>query len=279
MKIATYNVNGIRARMDHLIHLLQTEKPCILGLQETKVADELFPAGQLAELGYHSICHGQPGHYGVALLSRQPFVRTMRGWPHDDDDAQRRLVCATIETPLGPLQCLCGYFPQGENRKHPRKFPAKRKFYKDLHDYLGDSRADAATGGHRLVMGDFNVAPTDADVGIGDHNSKRWLREGKCAFLPEEREWLQALQERDLTDPFVHLHDNAAKPFEQRIYSWFDYRSRGFDDTPRRGLRIDYHLVSRSLLPHCQAVRTLYAMRAMPRPSDHCPVILDLKTP
>lgn len=274
MKIATYNVNGMRARMEHLLHLLQTEQPDIVGLQETKVADELFPAAQLAELGYHSICHGQPGHYGVALLSRHPFAHTARGWPHDGAEAQRRMVRATMDTPLGPLQCFCGYFPQGQNRAHPHKFPAKRKFYRDLHEHLG-----AGGDGHRLVMGDFNVAPTDADVGIGDQNRKRWLREGKCAFLPEEREWLQALHEHDLTDPFVHLHDNAARPAAERIYSWFDYRSRGFDDTPRRGLRIDYHLVSRSLLPHCRAVRTLYAMRAMPRPSDHCPVILDLKTP
>ena len=144
------------------------------------------------------------------------------------------------------------------------KFPAKRKFYADLLHYLETSFDPAQP---LLVIGDMNVAPLDRDVGIGEVNAKRWLKTGKCCFLPEEREWLRALQDWGLQDSFRVLEPEA----DDR-YSWFDYRSRGFEQDPKRGLRIDLLLATAPLIECCREVGIAYDIRAMEKPSDHCPV-------
>ncbi|MEP4466065.1 MAG: exodeoxyribonuclease III, partial [Marinobacter alexandrii] len=105
------------------------------------------------------------------------------------------------------------------------------------------------------------------DIGIGADNAKRWLRTGKCSFLPEEREWLGQVEGRGYTDVFRHLH-----PDEADTFSWFDYRSKGFEREPRRGLRIDLIMASDSLLPKASEAGVSYDIRGMERPSDHCPV-------
>jgi len=155
-----------------------------------------------------------------------------------------------------------GYFPQGESRDHPTKFPAKEKFYADLQSYLDNElQKDSPV----LIMGDMNISPTDLDIGIGEESRKRWLRGGKCSFLPEEREWLGRLLEWGLVDTFRH-----ANPETQDRYSWFDYRSKGFDDN--RGLRIDLLLASQSLASRCKETGIDYDIRSMEKPSDHAPV-------
>ncbi|MCP4127012.1 MAG: exodeoxyribonuclease III, partial [Gammaproteobacteria bacterium] len=118
-----------------------------------------------------------------------------------------------------------------------------------------------------LVIGDMNIAPVDQDIGIGADNAKRWLRTGKCSFLPEEREWLTRLQEWGLKDTFRQHHPEVDDRF-----SWFDYRSRGFDREPRRGLRIDLILATANLSANCLDAGIAYDIRAMERPSDHCPI-------
>ena len=130
--------------------------------------------------------------------------------------------------------------------------------------YLDDLKQQP---GHVVVMGDMNISPTDKDIGIGPDNAKRWLRTGKCSFLPEEREWLGEVEKRGYTDVFRHLH-----PDETDTFSWFDYRSKGFEREPKRGLRIDLIMASDSLLPKARAAGVSYDIRAMERPSDHCPV-------
>src|SRR5690606_21212439 len=138
-------------------------------------------------LGYEVEYFGQKTHYGVALLSRYPFKKVIKGFPGDMTDAQRRFVGGIFETPLGEITVLNGYFPQGESRDHAVKFPAKRKFYADLLEYL---KVEGNPEKQIMVMGDMNISHQDLDIGIGDENRKRWLRTGKCSFLPEEREWL-----------------------------------------------------------------------------------------
>ena len=118
-----------------------------------------------------------------------------------------------------------------------------------------------------LIMGDMNVAPQDADVGIGEKNVKRWLRDGKCCFLPEERAWLKKLTDWGLQDTFRVCHADVADQ-----YSWFDYISRGFEREPKRGLRIDLILATDSLAARCQSAGIDQEIRAMSKPSDHCPV-------
>ena len=262
--LVSFNINGIRSRAHQLRAIAAQLDPDILGLQETKVADEDFPRAVVAELGYTAEIHGQKGHYGVALLGKQPPQAPTKGLPGDDAQAQRRLIAGTFALAEGtPLVVLNAYFPQGENRDHPVKFPAKQRFYADLLDCL---RTRFTPDQALVVMGDMNVAPDERDVGLGADNARRWLRTGKCCFLPEERAWLQALLDWGLYDSFRVLHPETV------AFSWFDYRSRGFERTPRRGLRIDLILVTAPLVARLRDAGIADHLRALEQPSDHCPV-------
>ncbi|WPM85851.1 exodeoxyribonuclease III [Apirhabdus apintestini] len=262
MKFISFNINGLRARPHQLAAIVEQHQPDVIGLQETKVHDDMFPLDIVAGLGYHVFYHGQKGHYGVALLTKAEPLMVQRGFPGDDADAQRRIIMAQVPSEFGPLTVINGYFPQGESRDHPTKFPAKSKFYQDLQQYLD---THLSCDKPVLIMGDMNISPTDSDIGIGEENRKRWLRTGKCSFLPEEREWMTRLLDWGLVDTFRSAH-----PEEQNRFSWFDYRSKGFDDN--RGLRIDLLLASRALAPHCVDTGIDYAIRGMEKPSDHAPI-------
>ncbi len=116
-----------------------------------------------------------------------------------------------------------------------------------------------------IVMGDINISPIDLDIGIGEANRKRWLQTGKCSFQPEEREWLQTLMDWGFVDTFRQLNPDVNDQF-----SWFDYRSRGFDDN--RGLRIDVILATPNLAKKCQEAGIDYELRGIEKPSDHAPI-------
>ncbi|MCB1869080.1 MAG: exodeoxyribonuclease III [Gammaproteobacteria bacterium] len=265
MKVVSFNTNGIRVRAHQLESLKQKYDPDIIGIQESKVQDEDFPVDMVEALGYKAHFFGQKTHYGVALLSKLEPLSVQRGYPTDMADAQRRLISAVYESESGErLTVINGYFPQGESRDHDIKFPAKRQFYDDLMNYLDSSFTPDK---NLLVMGDMNIAPVDLDIGIGEENTRRWLRTGKCSFLPEEREWMARLTSWGLEDTFRTLHPDVNDRF-----SWFDYRSRGFEGEPKRGLRIDLILATSNLNKLCRDVGIAYDIRAMERPSDHCPV-------
>lgn len=269
MKLISFNINGLRARPHQLAALIEAHQPDVIGLQETKVSDEQFPHADIEALGYHVHFHGQKGHYGVALLSRQPPLEIGKGFPDDGEDAQRRFIWGVYQDRQGqPVTVMNGYFPQGESRDHPLKFPAKQKFYADLQAFL---ESDFQPAQALVVMGDINISPEDCDIGIGEQNRTRWLRTGKCSFLPEEREWLARLKDWGLVDSFRHLHPQVNDRF-----SWFDYRSRGFEDEPRRGLRIDVILASQGLQGRLRNAGVDYDLRAMEKPSDHAPIWLEL---
>jgi len=267
MRIVSFNINGIRARLHQLEALRAQYDPDVIALQETKVEDAAFPLDAVRDLGYHVEIHGQKSHYGVAVLSKQPPTGVVRGLPGDADDAQRRLLTVRYPTALGALAVVDGYFPQGESRDHPVKFPAKRKFYADVAAYLASHFAPTEP---LVVLGDMNVAPLDLDVGIGVDNAKRWLRTGACSFLPEEREWLGVLTGWGLRDTY-----RVVSPEVGDRFSWFDYRSRGFEREPKRGLRIDLLLATPALAERLTGAGIAYDIRGMERPSDHCPVWAD----
>jgi len=264
VKILSFNVNGLRARLHQVKAVIDAYQPDVLALQETKVHDDQFPHQDIEAMGYQVRYFGQKGHYGVALLSREAPVAVQYGFEGDDEEAQRRVIVGRYAFGEQTVSVVNGYFPQGENRSHPVKFPAKEKFYGDMRQLLDryDAQQDAV-----LVVGDMNVAPLAEDIGIGPDNEKRWLAQGKSCFLPEERQWLQTLTDWGLEDSFRHCCPQVADRF-----SWFDYRSRGFEREPRRGLRIDLILASKPLISRCQSAGIDYDIRAMEKPSDHCPI-------
>lgn len=269
MKIVSFNINGLRARPHQIEALIEKHQPDVIGLQETKVDDPQFPAASIEALGYHVHYHGQKGHYGVALLSRLEPLELHKGFPGDELDAQRRFIWGRYSDGKGAeVVVMNGYFPQGENRDHPTKFPAKQRFYEDLQSLL---ESQFSPDQPLIVMGDLNISPQDCDIGIGEPNRKRWLQTGKCSFLPEERAWLERLKAWGLTDSFRALHPEVNDRF-----SWFDYRSRGFEDQPKRGLRIDLILASNALRERLSEADVDYALRGMDKPSDHAPIWLTL---
>jgi len=258
-------VNSVRIRIHQLKAVIDKYDPAIIGLQETKVNDPDFPIDEIQALGYDVAFHGQKTHYGVALLYRAHANNIIKGYRTDDIESQKRFISCSFTTKDGrSLTVINGYFPQGENRDHPTKFPYKKKFYADLNQHLNDLHDPDEL---LYVIGDVNIAPVDEDIGIGDANMKRWLRDGKTSFLPEERDWLTRLKEWGLTDVYRHHYPEVDDRF-----SWFDYRSRGFEREPRRGLRIDLILASNAALPLNRDSGIDYNIRAMDKPSDHCPI-------
>lgn len=268
MKIISFNINGVRARIPQLSELINKHNPDIIGLQEIKVHNEAFPHDDIEALGYKAFTHGQKAHYGVALLVKQDIIQYVTnvryGFPSDDENHQKRMIMITVKHPESSeeVTILNGYFPQGDNISHEIKFPYKRQFYKDLMQYLDEYHSNDEK---LVVMGDINISPTDLDIGIGEQNRKRWLKTGKCSFQPEEREWLTKLLDWGFNDTFRELN-----PSESQKYSWFDYRSRGFDDN--RGLRIDVILATANLMVKCTESDVDYELRALEKPSDHAPI-------
>lgn len=264
MKAISFNVNSIRSRLHQLEAVIAKHNPDFIGLQETKVNDPDFPLETIKAMGYEVEFFGQKTHYGVAILSRYPFKKVIKGFPDDADGSQRRFIGGVFDTPIGELTLLNGYFPQGESRNHAVKFPAKQKFYTDLMSYL---KAAESADKQLILMGDMNISHQDFDIGIGEENRKRWLRTGKCSFLPEEREWLNELLAWGFKDSYREKNPDCCN-----FFSWFDYRSGGFEDNPKRGLRIDLILMTHALFDKCIDTGIDYDIRGMDKPSDHCPI-------
>lgn len=265
VRFVSFNVNGIRARRHQLEAVVAKHDPHLLALQETKVVDDDFPEEAFTDLGFeHFAYYGQKGHYGVALASKTPLTGVQLGFPWRESDQQRRFISARTQIDGQDIAVINGYFPQGEQREHPTKFPGKATFYADLQRYLNESLQPAE---RLIIAGDMNVAPGDNDIGIGADNARRWLRTGKASFLPEEREWLQTIYDWGVSDCFTQ-----AEAEQERLYSWFDYRSRGFEREPKRGLRIDLILATEPLHNALTDAGIDYEIRSSEKPSDHCPI-------
>lgn len=263
MKVISFNINGLRARLHQLQAIIDKHQPDVIGLQEIKVHNDAFPIEAVEAMGYHVYYHGQKAHYGVAMLCKQKPSAVQYGFPTDNEDHQKRMIMVTVNDQDGKaVRILNGYFPQGENQTHETKYPYKRQFYQDLNTYLNEHHTPEE---QVIVMGDINISPQDLDIGIGEVNAKRWLQTKKCSFLPEEREWLATLMNFGFTDTFRLLH-----PEENEKFSWFDYRSRGFDDN--RGLRIDVVLATASLAEKTVEADIDYELRGIEKPSDHAPI-------
>ncbi len=258
MKIATWNVNSLRVRLEHLLQWLQDNPVDVLGLQETKLVDAKFPTEAIEQAGYHVVFSGQPTYNGVALLCRRDTV----GEPLDVtvgnplfDDEQRRLITATC----GGLRVTCAYVPNGQ-AVDTDKYHYKLRWLDALAEWLGQGAGDP--GRPKVLLGDFNIAPDDRDV----HDANYWTDRILCSG--PERERLQNLLNLGLDDSF--------RLFEQkeRSFSWWDYRQQGF--RRNAGLRIDLVLVDQLLRDRVVASEIDLTPRRLEKPSDHAPAICTL---
>ncbi|SBT81902.1 Exodeoxyribonuclease III [secondary endosymbiont of Trabutina mannipara] len=266
MIFVSFNINGLRARIHQLKEIITRLHPDVIGLQETKVHDNMFPVNEILSYGYNVYYHGQKSHYGVALLSRKKPLEIRRGFCTDNNQSQKRIIMADFITKKGLLTVINGYFPHGENRNHPIKFPAKEFFFQNLQKYVEKNHNSGKS--LLIIMGDMNVCFTDLDIGIEEKNSNRWLSIGKCSFLYEERIWVKRLLDWGMIDTYRKMN-----PTNNDYYSWFDYRSRCFNNN--LGLRIDFLLASLPLSTMIKNTGIDYNIRAMNNPSDHAPVWTD----
>ena len=253
MRLATWNVNSLKVRLPHLLEWMKTTNPDVVCLQETKMEDHVFPRAELEAAGYHVAFAGQKTYNGVAIVSRTPINDVVANNPHFDDP-QKRLLAATIDD----VRIICAYVVNGQE-VGSEKYDYKLKWLAALERWLAE---ELAAHPRLAVLGDYNIAPADADV----HDPTAW--EGLVLCSEPERAAFQRLLALGLSDAF-RLFEQAEKS-----YSWWDYRMMAF----RRniGLRIDHILLSRELAERCQACAIDRAPRKWERPSDHAPVLADI---
>jgi exodeoxyribonuclease-3 len=255
MKVATWNVNSIAARLPLALKWIESERPDVLCLQEIKCIDEKFPRQAFAELGYEAETFGQPTYNGVAILSREPCESVQRGFPGDGPDAQSRLIAATVDR----VRVINVYVPNGGEISSD-KYAFKLDWMQRLRGFL-DSACDKDS--QVLLCGDFNVAPQDIDV----HDPEQWR--GQVLFSEPERAALEKIRQWGLIDAF-RLHNSQDKQ-----YSWWDYRAAAF--RRNAGLRIDHIFVTEPLAARCSSSRIDKEPRRWERPSDHAPVIAEFR--
>lgn len=257
MRIATWNVNSIRSRLDQLTAWLSRAAPDVVCMQETKVEDDLFPHAALAECGYRAVVSGQKTYNGVAIAARLGLAieDVKKNLDDDPPDAQRRLIAATIEG----VRIVDVYVPNGQAVGSPA-FTYKLDWLARLQR---DLAAHTAPGQELLVCGDFNVAPEPIDV----HDPKKW--EGSVLVTPEERAALKKIVDWGMVDVFRAHHAGEAG-----LYTWWDYRMGAY--RKNRGLRIDLMLCTPALAARCKGVTVDKRPRELEKPSDHAPVIVEI---
>jgi exodeoxyribonuclease III len=254
MKIATWNVNSIRARLDRLVAWLDGQRPDIVCLQETKVEDATFPIDVLASHGYQAAIVGQRTYNGVAILSRTPLTEVERGLPGGDDDPQARFVAATT----AGLRIASVYVPNGEAVDSP-KFAYKLGWLARLHAYVAQLPASVPT----VIGGDYNVAPAAIDC----YDPAAWAGSVLCSE-PERAAFFKLL-DTGLIDLVRHL--NPTTP----CFSWWDYRMLAFPKN--KGLRIDHLLATPAFAERAIAAGVDRDARKGKQPSDHAPVWVELR--
>jgi exodeoxyribonuclease III len=252
MKIASWNVNSLKVRLEQVLTWLDHQRPDVLGLQETKLTNDKFPSDAFAELGYHVAFTGQPTYNGVAMIANTALADPIVEIPGFEDE-QKRVIAATCNG----VRVVNLYVVNGQEVGSD-KFAYKLRWLEAVQAWIADelSRHDKL-----VVMGDFNIAPDDRDV----HDPEAWHEKILCST--PERTALQALLELGLHDTF-RLFDQP-----ESVYSWWDYRAAMF----RRGLglRIDLVLCSDALKERCTTSYIDKEPRKLERPSDHAPAVAE----
>ncbi|WP_336068358.1 exodeoxyribonuclease III [Nitratireductor rhodophyticola] len=259
MKIATWNINGVKARIDNLLHWLEESSPDIACLQEIKSVDELFPREPIEALGYHVETHGQKGFNGVALLSKLRFDEVNRGLPGDEGDEQARFIEGVFSTDRGALRVVSLYLPNG-NPVDSEKFPYKLGWMERLEKWS----AERLKLEEPLVLaGDYNVIPEPEDA----KNPDAWV--GDALFRPESRQAFRRLGALGFTDALRAVNQDDG------VYTFWDYQAGAWQKN--NGIRIDHLMLSPEAADHLGSVAVEKHTRGWEKPSDHVPVVLDLK--
>jgi exodeoxyribonuclease III len=255
LKLATFNVNGVRTRLPHLLAWLKKEKPDIACLQELKALDEGFPKAEIEAAGYGALWKGQRSWNGVAILARdgEP-VESRRVLPGDRSDDQSRYLEAAVHG----IVVACIYLPNGNPQPGP-KFDYKLKWFERLNKH---AKALYASGHPVALAGDFNVVPTDFDI----YNPRSWLKD--ALLQPESREAYARLLAQGWIDSIRHLHP------EERIYTFWDYFRQHWQRNA--GLRIDHILLNAELAPRLRKAGVHTWVRDLEKASDHAPAWVTL---
>lgn len=251
MRIATWNVNSVRARLPRITPWIEQHQPDVLCLQETKVVDEQFPHEPFEDLGYVVQTFGQKSYNGVAIAANREFEVLQRGFPGDSEDEQKRLIAGQVDDFL----VVNIYLPNG-SEVGSEKFAYKMEWMKKLRSFLDEfSPSD-----EKLVLtGDFNITFDDRDV----YDPDGWREKIHCST--PEREALAHVMEYGLHDALRKHDENEA------VYTWWDMRGGAWPKN--NGLRIDHFLVTESALETCTAVEVHRDERGLKSPSDHVPVV------
>jgi exodeoxyribonuclease III len=258
MKIATFNINGIRSRLPGLLEWLAKDAPDVVCLQELKTPDSGFPVSEINAAGYGAIWHGQTSWNGVAILQKggDP-LESRRGLPGDKEDKQSRYIEAAIEGMV--IGCL--YLPNGNPQPGP-KFQYKLAWFERLIEY---SAALLASEHPVILAGDFNVVPTDNDI----YNPRSWLKD--ALLQPESRECFERLLSQGWTDALRRIYG------DERVYTFWDYFRQHWQTDS--GLRIDHLLLSPDVATRLKTADVSKWVRGQPHASDHAPTWVELGPP
>ncbi|RYE45192.1 MAG: exodeoxyribonuclease III [Hyphomicrobiales bacterium] len=253
MRIATWNINGVKARQGLLLKWLEDVSPDIVCLQEIKSVDDAFPRMEIEALGYNVETHGQKSWNGVAILSKHRFDEVTRGLPGDDGDEQSRLIEGVFSVEGGVVRVCCIYLPNG-NPVGTDKFTYKLGWMDRLHSFV---EGRLALEEPFILLGDYNIIPAAIDA----KNPKQWV--GDALFRPESAERWRALVNLGLTDAIRAVTDEPS-------YTFWDFKTFGWDRDD--GIRIDHLLLSPQAADRLNDVIVHREVRGMDKPSDHVPV-------
>jgi exodeoxyribonuclease-3 len=259
MKIVTWNINGVRARIGNLTHWLTESAPDIVCLQEIKSVDEQFPRAEIEALGYNVETHGQKGFNGVAILSKLPFDEVNRGLPGDDADEQARFIEGVFSTSRGALRVVSLYLPNGNPIDDERKFPYKLSWMARLERWA-DERLELEEA--LILAGDYNVIPEAIDA----RHPENWL--GDALFQPETRQAFRRLINLGFTEAVRAVTDAGD------VYTFWDYQGGAWQKN--NGIRIDHLLLSPEAANRFSSAAIEKHVRAWEKPSDHVPVAIEL---